>query len=540
MFQDISSYYLEDNKGEHDATELLRLHTVLQRLNDLLKSDNVSQDIKEKIDNPIYKRDIIHTLRYELKGITRPEETFEIWHQHDNLRQYKSYNYSSGDFYDDKYLVKLIQSVIEQHQDRQHDQAHHISDAKKEQMAMTRRLEKKYVNIINPDNTSTDYLRMEFLARTNGSEIIPSLPRSQRFYKYHIHNLTFFLNKSVLDEKWDLAYKIFCIILRIPSLDLRLVWSIGINILQGKMELTNNVVTKQFLKLKQQSFFTWLNSFYVLKIRKPLSNVTNPVFRSGSKSHVPLYFITSLWSLISSKDYKKVIDILDGVILRSPYDTEGCLPFILCLSYLMETTQLITVYGNADQNLSVNDDSMSLFSSRSDVYAKITDNFLKVAKNLRKCDALNFIYPKELIDDQIDYIKNKLKEIDEGTVNELEVDITVTNGIQETEDDTRYINNSSIEKFNSQDKTLVDEEQELTMAEEGNLKPSQIPSDEEIIFSDEDINDDIQVPLSSQIPSDIELEFSDDETVNSDYESIDNEAIQPTTSDNDFDFDFSD
>ncbi|CAH6720087.1 hypothetical protein CLIB1444_03S04104 [[Candida] jaroonii] len=515
MFEDITTNYYQKcgEDGSALTEDLLRFREINLRLSKLKEQKMLPREITTKITKPKHKRHFLRRLRDEFRDLVRPEETFEIWNQ-ENLRTYRVHS-EVKELNDDLMIDILTQALDEDFDDYDN---HRIKELQDKLMDIGKR---KLV-----DSSSSEYL-----LRTNGFEIIPHQRNITDHYRYHLHNLTIFLHLSMAKDNWDVAYKIFCLILRMPDLDIRNFWSLGVEILKQKAMRSN---FKLFTS-KQQRFFTWLVSFYVLKFKNPSYNSLAPIYKSGSLTRVPIYFITSLWSLLSQNDYKKVIDDVEGLILIRPYDTDGTLHFILTVSYLMQTTKLSSDYEMANN------------SSRSDLYLKITKNFRTIEKYLEKCDKLDFQYPRDLIDEQIKYITDTLARADNQD-NENSLDSTDdydnesdedTNDNEIDMDETRIIDNDFIPTQVDQNSSQLSAKKGVRFAEhpmtpprmkagefsdEEALKPSQVPSDEEIEFTDDEdqfkpsqIPSDEEIQFSedemkpSQIPSDEEIEFSDDD-----------------------------
>lgn len=490
MFEDITTNVYQ--KFGEDSTaladDLLRLREINLRLSNLAEQKKLPESVTSRITKPKHKRHFLRKLRDEFKDLVKPEETYEIWNQ-ENLRSYRVHSETKN--LDDDLLVDVLnQALNEEFDDYDNNR---IKD-----------LQEKLKDI--RDGKINDSVSSEFLLRTSGFEIMPHQRNLNDHYRYHLHNLTILLHLSMSKDNWDLAYKIFCLILRMPDLDIRNFWSLGVEILKQKALSSNFTL----FTTKQQRFFTWLVSFYVLKIKNPSYISLAPIYKSGSATRVPIYFITSLWSLLSQNDHKKVIDDIESLILIKPYDTDGTLHFILTVSYLMQTTKLSSEYEAADR------------PTRSDWYLKITKNFRTIEKYLEKCDNLDFHYPRDLIDEQIKYITDTIARADEKD-DQSDSDITDDNDSDEDTNDnedndkTRVIDNdfepTQVDKSSQElGKKVQFSDHLISQQSDGEIefsdteyhKPSQIPSDEEMEFSDDEVR-------PSQIPSDEEIDFSDDE-----------------------------
>lgn len=293
-------------------------------------------------------------------------------------------------------------------------------------------------------DTTRTWARDRFLLQKWGFEVLGSTEDKLKnsLAKQHIHSLRTLLHVSMLRQKWVLAYRAFCLLIRFDRVDIRAIWPLGVEILARRKEELGASGPRMEL-LKEQQFLEWLALFYPVMPRRYVSAASGPVFRSGSRSHAPVYVITALWELLVEQNYSKLRDTLDELILQPPYASDGVFYFILALCNTAENIHLASRYVNFETNkgfVTETDDigdlanDMMLMGSKDSLRARILSNISKARSLLEECDKYRFEYPKELIDTEIENTERCLDGLSpleialEAPVPLLKTGYTYTNG----------------------------------------------------------------------------------------------------------------
>lgn len=140
----------------------------------------------------------------------------------------------------------------------------------------------------------------EILQRED-SDLVPS------YTSIHISKLVNLLHITMSREQWDLAYRTFALLIRIPGVDLRSLWGSGARILKQKSP-------EESLR-----FLEWMNNVYSCRnvhFVQSRNYRLDPVFRSGSRTHTPKYAITWLWDWLL--DCTRDVPENDAEFVRTP------------------------------------------------------------------------------------------------------------------------------------------------------------------------------------------------------------------------------
>lgn len=243
--------------------------------------------------------------------------------------------------------------------------------------------------LVNEFDTTNSWYKASFIIRSRGLEVLPTYKHYNNSHrgllKQHVHNLNILLHLNIMKRNWPMAYKIFCLLIRIPKVDIRSIWPLGVQILMEYNKAN-----------KDDAFFQWLLSFfssnkyiYTRDSTRKIHTKSAPAWKSGSKSHAPLFVITSLWNLMSKKDYGKVLESLDELLLEPPYSNEGVFYFLRAICLICRNTEVIKQMESEEEN---------------SVRRKIVENNRQIESDLKKCDELKFIYPRAHITDQINVV----------------------------------------------------------------------------------------------------------------------------------------
>lgn len=421
MFENL---YVGQNESKKSTNKEYRLGLLLQKYVELKKIEQLdlnSQQKKVLKKNKRSKRLLSKLIRDRLTKRLKPEETFEIWDSQNNLNvnlekqiPFKAVDDIIDELGAPRAGPPKTEGALESDEDDDGDDD--ASESEKNSEAQVNKF-------LSTFDGSDSWTKANLLIRTRGLETLPQSSGTAftkgtvGFNKYHITNLRNLLHLNILRGNWDLAYKVFCLLVRLPHVDIRSIWPLGIEILQQQRKAIQSQSESehdqhQLLLLKDERFFDWLSSFHILA-RTTVSNtrsVAAPIWRSGSRTHAPLYLITSLWNLLVKGEVLKVSERLEELLLEPPFNTDGSFYFLLALC------QMINCMNGDD----------------------IVSNKAKIEKNLNKCKQCNFEYPRDLIEKELKQVFNqsdldiKLKG-DDSSDEEEESDIAVGQSIHHEE-----------------------------------------------------------------------------------------------------------
>lgn len=232
--------------------------------------------------------------------------------------------------------------------------------------------------------------------------------------KLHGKSLKILLHLSILRQNWDTAYRIFSLLIHF-KVDLRSMWPLGAEILArrneelkktGKHLKFEHSKEKQFLDWMALSFNVTTHAFFLLVPFR------GPVFRSGSRTHAPMYVLVSMWQLLVEQRYSKLRDLLEELLLQPPYSSDGAFHFLMAMCCLAENIHLVSLFLDFDKNVFNYDndigdlaDDMMLIGSKETLRARILSNINKAHASLKSCEEHGFAYPGELIEAQITDMK---------------------------------------------------------------------------------------------------------------------------------------
>ncbi|AJS85403.1 Rrn11p [Saccharomyces cerevisiae YJM1342] len=155
--------------------------------------------------------------------------------------------------------------------------------------------------------------KLYFQSISRGLEPLKTSTSEVRNYRTrHIVTLTDLLHLNVSRHNWSLAYKIFATLIRIPGVQIKSLWGIGVEILDN---LSNSSSGLDFLQ--------WMCQIYSSKSRF-VQNINYrsivPPFQTGSRTHTAKFAITYLWSSLINcqKSMEPSSNIID-----KPFDTEN-------------------------------------------------------------------------------------------------------------------------------------------------------------------------------------------------------------------------
>mmetsp|Transcript_379 Transcript_379/g.351 ORF Transcript_379/g.351 Transcript_379/m.351 type:complete len:514 (+) Transcript_379:125-1666(+) len=426
MFEDFLSdpKYSNSKKKHKQLQRLLLKYIEVQKFQEIISNKDLPLKQRQRLNKAKTKKKILRKIHEELNERLRPEETFEIWHLYKNLnldRQKSSKKHSVQS--QGSITEGLMDELVKSNENDEVD-----SDDSDNELSVDNQLDR----FLNSFDLSSTWTKANFLIKTKGLEVLPHAPLetdSSGFIKsdnaslinHHINNLKTLLHINILRRNWGLAYKIFCLLIRLPKVDIRSLWPLGIEILNRQREET--AYDSSDIKLfKDEKFFDWLSSFFIINKHSNTFSLSNtrkisaPIWRSGSRTHTPMYVITSLWGLMIKNKYARLRDKLDELLLEPPYNTDGVFYFLMALCKLLENFKLANRFSGFDDE-SPRDESDNeyeendiFFLSKTDIHKRILENQKIIEKNLEKCKEFNFDFPKDLINNEINWIMKQINE----------------------------------------------------------------------------------------------------------------------------------
>ncbi|KAG0653538.1 hypothetical protein C6P45_003844 [Maudiozyma exigua] len=212
----------------------------------------------------------------------------------------------------------------------------------------------------------------QFQNRIDGYEIIESSKKTtvHNIDLKVIQTLTELLHLNIIRKKWNTAYSIFSRMIRIPLVDIRSIWNLGVEIMSHanySSEKPNQPMVLEFLE--------WMTKVYSSRAKyiEGINHKLAPVFRSGSKDHTAIYVTTFLWRSLhfatkqalenhDNDSYEDVDDMnqisllqslierIDDILIIPTYMEESEVWFIQAMCHLVKTEYLTKRYSMGSEN----------------------------------------------------------------------------------------------------------------------------------------------------------------------------------------------
>ncbi|KAH3903285.1 uncharacterized protein SCODWIG_03848 [Saccharomycodes ludwigii] len=376
---------------------------------------NSEGDLANEEDENSLESDVDYESKL-LKGYIKPENTYEWWFDNGN---------NSKNDHEAKFQKKKKKKGGDNHVrpiDRQ------VVNSKR-----VKKLTKKVINSAefaggentkhNTKNKELTILLNEILKRENSSaDNITILNRN--FLNKHVYNLITMWHMAIYGQDWNRCYKIFSILIRLPKIDIRSIWSLGVVTLKNAQQRidsdfsaeNNNNNNKKYI-----DFLEWLSTVFSSKtiFRQSTNYFLDPVWRSGSTKHTPIYIYSWLWSLLietaasstsslTRKSYgiadddstaidldkiQWIIDKINEMCLVPPFMDDSMIWYILATAHLVKADHLslqilISRTKNRNQEVSNNQVIQHLHSCKK-ALADVCDKDKE------------FVYDKLLIQNQL-------------------------------------------------------------------------------------------------------------------------------------------
>ncbi|KAI3406056.2 RRN11 [Candida oxycetoniae] len=431
IFEDITDPHKKRSRATLESRQVISKYIELKKFENIYR--NSTKIEQRKLRQPKIRKVVERLIHNELKSKEKPEETYEVYHNGSNeskkkkkkKRQRKNGDKQESDSGLDSglglelhsgldpdsqlgtkvaALLKKIQSETASDVDSEFANE---DDEKFEEydIIMSNKLEHYTTQFDGHEKLS----RTNFLIQSSGMETLPVEVASSSEVSKHITNLNTLLHLNILRRNWVLAYKIFCLLTRFPQVDIRLIWSLGIEILTNLSTQYPNGGYDN----KIEKFYEYLNSFFMITPQNSSFYKNNdktslaPAWRSGTKTLTPLYLINSLWNLFVKQEYETALNKIKELVLVPPYHSEGVLYYISALCYLGECCQVVNNYLTQEEDPS--EATMSFQKCEKSIQLKRTE----INKNLELCSKHKFEVMKETLQSEWEKIYDQLKKADD-------------------------------------------------------------------------------------------------------------------------------
>lgn len=375
-----------DSKKKYKRLELLLNRAIdISEYKRIQASPKLSKSHKHQLNVHRYRKTVLKRIHEELNKRHNPEETFEVWQTQSTLPE------ETRDT-----LTETIVNELDKANDNE------ASESEDE-------TEKNLNEITSEFDQSSTWTKANFLIRSKGLEVFPhhldddsGLRLKFGLKKTHTNHITVLLHLNILRGNWNLAYKLFCLLIRVPDVDIRALWPLGIEILSHLQRQQSKNGEKPIYK--DIKFFEWLASFYSTRwhhkstTTHPSRRFAAPVWRSGSRTHAPLYMTSYLWTMLARRDFSKLNDKLSELLLEPPYSNDGLFYFLLASSKLLEALDLRQQFIDASDIM-----------EKDELRTKIRSLLSVVDKQLMICKEMNFYYPESALRREVDLVMKTLE-----------------------------------------------------------------------------------------------------------------------------------
>ncbi|KAK6464380.1 RNA polymerase I-specific initiation factor-domain-containing protein [Scheffersomyces coipomensis] len=485
MFEEIIQRREQNRVAKKRIKLLLSKYLTLKRYQELqLQKQQENGKVKKRKGGEIVNAKLLEYIHTELERHLKPDETYEIWHELSSVNVNLKKQQGEGKF--DK--KQPVDTDIEVSTDGESDIK--VNDLIKD--------------LFQTFDSSKNHVKANILLTINGLEVLPLPKKNEGQIHNHINNLKTLLQLNILRKNWNLAYKIYCTLIRFPIVDIKAIWSIGIEILVQQRKLEEkaqvdeeNKLTQKSTLFKDERFFEWLITFFPLNRfdaskydgKGSLRVESAPVWRMGTLTNSPLYLITALWNLLINKKYSSLKSKLLELMLEPPYNDDGTIYFLMCLTLIFESFELVK-----DNDANGGDKSFLI----SDLAAAK----VQILKYLEKCDQLNFKYPS-VVREQLFILSRYV----EGETDSKIGILTDSSEDYDNDQDSKANgakNNSEIVFFNSDQEDSDDDNDEAQAASNSSDNNN---SNNDYTQNYNDNNDLNKSPKAIKIQNDMDFDF---------------------------------
>lgn len=408
MFEDfVANVESSDRRGRYKQLQrLVTRHAELRQFQALVKRANLTPKQKKDLERPANRKKLLRAIRKGLQKRSLPEETFEVWHK----------DLESHDEGFEAQMLELIDTIGSDEDLGSGSEDEDYVDGKLDSYERA-------------DDISNSLYKASFLVKKMGLEQLPESPYAtvaqkrletpQSIRRKHIGNLKVLLHMSILRKKWLLAYKIFCLVIRIPSVDIRALWPLGVEILAQQRQQRQNVPNAVAFS-KEERFYEWLLAFATTnksfdkdKEATRLRTSSAPAFRTSSRSHTALHVITSLWMLMAKNAIHEVVEKIQDLVLQPPYDSEGVLYFILAMCSMSLAIKLADRFIFFDERDEFEDDDdfdLAALDLKEHIRQLYNEHVQQVNHFLQTCEKLGYVYPHDFVEGELNELLAKMEE----------------------------------------------------------------------------------------------------------------------------------
>lgn len=411
-----------------------------ERLVDLQVRKNLVGEVERRrgsVLHPASRKELLRRASEIIKSRPLPEETYECWHsgklgemplieellaEAAELEKHASADVNNGpnntnddesDYSDGESDSLDSGSESPEIEDLEEDVEEEVMDDEvhPDTLYAARKLKKWESGL----DTARSWARDRFILTKTGMEFPGLHDERQSVVKSHITNLLNLLHVNILRQHWDLAYRAFSLLLRFDYVDLRAIWPLGVEILtRRKEEMVRQNTGSRLELLKCRRFLEWLELVYPVlpSVLLTTQSRVGPVFRAGSRRHAPAYVAAGLWQLLVEKQYMRLRESLDELLLVPPYSIDGGFFYIQALCCLCENIHLADIYVHFDTrgfpvDADIGDlaEDMMLLGSKETIQARVLSNISKIEELITSCESLGFEYAKWDFDAQMNRVK---------------------------------------------------------------------------------------------------------------------------------------
>ncbi|KAI5948651.1 RRN11 [Candida theae] len=438
IFEDITDTDHKLRRTRRNTTQLISKYVEIKRFQNIYDTSSSLQ--KRKLRHPEVKRFVLRLIHKHIHRRMKPEETFEVWHKSVTYEERKSkqnakkkskatkkQRYEDQQFENDRLNSEVYEFLDTEVPDNLNDNDVEFDLQMDDNLDDDEAYEEydiistaKLDQLTKEFDTQNTFTKTQFLIESNGLEILPDQRgiTTHSILNQHLNNLNTLLHTNILRQNWKISYRLFCIIIRFPMVDIRQVWPLGIEIL-------THLDTKHKstpAKIKITKFFNYLNSFYTVSYRNTISiersdrSSIAPAWRTGTRSLTPMYLINSLWHLFVQQEYEQILNKILELILEPPYHKEGVLYFIVALCYLCQCCDAVNHFA-LQHDLDKFNETGATYRSMKECLNYLNSNWSKIEANVKKCKEFEFELPVLELKSQWQMIVEKLYETEKSVGN---------------------------------------------------------------------------------------------------------------------------
>ncbi|AMD20132.1 HCL019Wp [Eremothecium sinecaudum] len=230
-------------------------------------------------------------------------------------------------------------------------------------------------------------------------------PKEQitNYQRMHLNHLTNLLYISIYREDWDTAYRCFALLIRMELVDLRSIWNLGSRILENYAYDT------------KERLLEWMstvhNSYEVFS--QNTKHQFDPVFRSGSRTHIPNYVLGWLWFVLegatkgettsSGHSISWLLEKISELLLRPTYSDSPEMWFINAMCYFVQADKLSLQLQKNSGNDAIYGSELDIARNQVIQHIHNTKNCLQTTK-----DKGGFSFPELIITDFLTKFEKRL------------------------------------------------------------------------------------------------------------------------------------